>query len=209
LGVETQRLFCPYDGRDLTDSKWAWCGRRLLVCPDGHVWEVFHNPAWKNSIEFTPMQMVRCRCEQIAPARLMKEPQGTSVKTPPLCPACYEVIKKAWRPDLKASYAHLIISPIRQGKDLYFKYEQRAKIEPYPNPYGAGGWWGGGAVKTKAEMETVVLSFKGCTQRWKDLGVKIEIIRQPEMTATEQANERIIAQVEERSETKPQLRLLC
>jgi len=205
---QTEKVFCPYDGHELADSKWVWCNRRLRACPDGHVWEVCHNAGWKKSVEFSPIEMVRCRCSTPTPKLLMNAPPDKNVKTPPLCPDCYDVVKKAWRPDPEASHAHLIISPIRLEEGLYFKYETRVAINPYPNPHGCGGWLGGGGAKNEGELVNVVTDFKLATQFWQDLGVKAEVIRKPERTPTEDVNERIVARTQEKTKEEPQLKLL-
>ena len=203
---QRQGLFCPYDGQKLADSKWVWCSRQLRMCPNGHMWDVSHNAGWKKSVEFDPIEMVKCRCTTPTPKLLMRAPPDKSA--PPLCPDCYEVVKKAWKPDREKSYAHLIISPLRLEDGLYYKFETRVEIHPYPNPHGCGGWWGGGGAKNAGEVVNIVQDFKRATQFWQDLGVKAEVIYKPERTPTEHVNEEIVERAQHTGKAEPQLKLL-
>jgi hypothetical protein len=202
-----EELFCPLDGQKLTESKWEWCGNRLLTCPKGHVWEARWSNMWAHQLEFDVIDMVHCPdCRQLCPKRLMKN----AVQEPPkkrekgkICPDCFEVIKKAWRPDLKQSYARLVITPIRRGDKVIFQHELAVKIEPYPNPYMAGGCWGWGTEESETEIEKLIADFTSGDSwfgRWHELGVKFEVIRKPEMTAAEAINERQCDYIEENPE---------
>lgn len=197
---DLQGWFCPYDGQKLTESNWEWCGNRLLTCLNKHVWEV-ERPAWRGRgvLEFEPIEMVRCKCGQVVPKRNMRSDNG-KVKGEQLCPDCFEVIKRAWRPDPEQSHARLVISPIKRGNEIIFQYEEAVEIRPYPNPYGSGGCWGMGAKKTEAEVEQLIAHFKEWNEEWVNLGVKLEVIRKPEMTAPEYINEREREWVEEHPE---------
>lgn len=237
-------VFCPLDGGKLTDSKWEWCGFQLLICPQGHVWEVQtqewgrHKPGY---FEFDLEKMVRCECGQICPETLMEAvsyeplpeqqqlipanpgpepterkrvytpwPKPSKQKAIKVCPDCFEKIKQAWRPDLEQSFARLVITPIRYGDKVVFDYEEAIEIKPYPNPYGCGGCWGGGRLKTEAEVEELVKSFTEAQSRspfvddyysrWQRLGVKFVVIRKPERTVAEQINEEKREYVEEHPE---------
>jgi hypothetical protein len=209
--ANSKELFCPLDGLMLTESKWEWCGNQLLTCSKGHVWEASWSNIWEHQLEFDVIEMVNCpECGQLCPKRLMKHsefkpvPETPQVRRTPssgrrregkrVCPDCFAKIQQAWKPDLKQSYGRLTISPIRRDGKVRFEYEQEVKIRPYPNPYMAGGYWGMGAVETEAEVEQLIEEFTAgdhwFDKRWKELGVKFEAIRKPEMTPAEYVNER-------------------
>jgi len=201
-------LCCPYDGQILTDSKWEFCGRKLRMCPDRHVWEITKAMFYGNGFTFRLVDMTKCRCGQSWPKSDMKAPPDPNKKTQPICPDCYAVVREAWRPDPELSRARLTINPIKEPDGLIFYFQSACDIKPYPNPYGHGGWYGGGAVKTEAELEKVISDFRRSVEMWEKLGVKVEVIRNPEMTRTESANQRAIDQVEKDPEARPQLRLM-
>jgi len=118
------------------------------------------------------------------------------VKGKSICPDCFEVIKLAWRPDVEKSIARLVITPIKRGEEIIFKYEERVEIHPYPNPYGSGGLWGMGGKQTEAEVEQLIEHFKSWTEDWQRLGVKLEVIRNPELTDVEYINVRKVEAAE-------------
>jgi hypothetical protein len=210
LFEDSEELFCPLDGQKLTISKWEWCGNELLICPKGHVWEARWSRQWEHQLEFDVIDMEYCAtCRQIAPRQLMRtDNEKTNGRR--ICPDCHEKIKQAWRPDLEKSHARLIVTPIRRGDKVTYDYEESIEIQPYPNPYGCGGCWGGGTMETEAEMEERIKHFSaGIAEypftgewygQWKKLGVKFEVIRKPEMTAAEYINERERDYVEEHPE---------
>lgn len=208
LPQEPQEFFCPLDGERLSKSKWEWCGNTLLSCSAGHVWEASWSRVWGHRLEFDVIKMVRCECGQLCPERNMKHasyepvpqlidlpqektrPKAVKRKERKICPDCFEIVKKAWSPDPEQSYARLVITPIKRGEEISFQYEEAVKIEPYPNPYGCGGCWGGGTEKTEAQVEQLIADFKRWNDQWVKLGVKLEVIRKPEMTVPEYINER-------------------
>lgn len=206
--LERQELFCPYDGKALADSKWEFCRRKLRACPNGHIWDIGNGVWGRDSVEFRAVTMGRCECGRSAPRWDMKPPPESNGKAKPICPDCYQVVREAWRPDKELSIARLVISPIKTPDGVIFEYREACEVRPYPNPYGQGGFWGGGSVKTPEEVPELIARFKSSVERWQKLGVKVEIIRNPEMSRDESYNQHVVDQVAEGPKAEPQLRLV-
>ena len=57
-----------------------------------------------------------------------------------------------------------------------------------------------GGKQTEGEVDELIKDFKSWNEQWEKLGVKLEVIRKPEMTAAEHINERERDYVEEHPE---------
>ena len=89
-------------------------------------------------------------------------------------------IDVGWELDKKNSIAKLEIIPERRGDELLFRYHSAIEIKPYPNPFGYGGEWSSGAVKTEGEVQKLIADFHRKVTAWKKRGIKIEVLRRPE-----------------------------
>lgn len=230
--LSTRDIYCPMDGLQLTESEWEWCGFRLLTCPNGHVWEVQtrHWGKYKPGyFEFDLEEMTTCSCGRKLPARLMKYvnygdqpsappakipetreykpwPKPTKTRPPKVCPNCLAKIQEAWMPDPNLSHARLEIWPVRLKDKVVFAWDEEVKIEPYPNPYGCGGLYGGfgSYVKSEAEVEKLIASLKGGWQDWiENKGLRVEIIRHEEMTEPEYWNAKKREEMRQQLEKDP------
>lgn len=100
-----------------------------------------------------------------------------------------ELEKESWRLDLEKSLARLTITPVKEGDNTYYDIDEVIEIRPYPNPFGFGGMWGMGVVRSKAEVERRIKWFKGFIKPWQERGLnKVEIIRRPQVTRAELKN---------------------
>lgn len=204
--ADGKELFCPLDGGKLTNSKWEWCGFRLLICPKEHVWEV-QDMEWgrhkSGYFEFDLEKMAKCQCGQVCPERNMKNKALTvHERANKVCPDCFELFQKAWKPDLEQSHARLVITPVKRKDGVVFTYDEELQIRPYPNPFGCGGMYGGFGhyFTTEDEVEHHIEWFKDYCAEWVELGIKLEIIRKPEMTMAEHINEREYDKIQENPE---------
>jgi len=94
-----------------------------------------------------------------------------------------ELEKESWRLDPEKSFARLTITPVKEGDNTYYDIDEVIEIRPYPNPFGFGGMYGMGVVRSEAEVEGRIKWFKGYLKEWQKRGfTKIEIIRQPQVT---------------------------
>ncbi|MCL0057750.1 hypothetical protein M1N05_01590 [Dehalococcoidales bacterium] len=101
------------------------------------------------------------------------------------------LLDQLWELDKEESYAHLTITPIREGDKRYYQWDEAIQIRPYPNPFGYGGQWGMGAAQSEDEVQRLIKGFRHYLKKWQERGLeKIEVIRKPEMTLPEYKNER-------------------
>ncbi len=96
-----------------------------------------------------------------------------------------------WELDKEESYARLTITPIREGDERYYQWDEAIQIRPYPNPFGYGGQWGMGDAQSEDEVQRLTEVFRHYAKEWQERGLeKVEVIRIPEMTQVEYKNER-------------------
>ncbi len=100
------------------------------------------------------------------------------------------LLDQLWELDKEQSYARLTITPIREGDKRYYQWREEVQISPYPNPFGFGGMWGTGPAWSEDEMQRLIEWFQHFLSKWQERGLKLEIVRKPEMTIPEYDNER-------------------
>jgi len=103
----------------------------------------------------------------------------------------HNLLDQLWELDKEESYARLTITPIREGNERCYLWQEEIQIRPYPNPFGYGGQWGTGTAYSEAEIEQLAEGFRRYLRKWQERGLeRIEVIRKPETTETEYKNER-------------------
>jgi len=98
-----------------------------------------------------------------------------------------------WQLDKSTSYARMTITPILEKGRRYYLITTEVKINPYPNPFGIGGWWGQQVAESEDEIERIIKEEKAYLERWRECGMEmpLEVIREPEKTLTEWRNDRL------------------
>jgi hypothetical protein len=187
--IELTELYCPKCGCILTDSQWksmTWKGKMAKTCQNNHVWDITQG----RYLEFEAVHFEKCvDCGESMPAWYMQDkPDVKSGKIRILiCRKCLDKSQAAWKMDKEKSFARLTITPVRKSDSLTYKYTTEVKINPYPNPFSWGGFWGMGAANTKEELDQAITRFKAEGERLKANGMeKIEVITEPESVKAEQ-----------------------
>ena len=94
-----------------------------------------------------------------------------------------EMEKENWRLDPEKSFARLTITPVGEGDNTYYDIDEVIEIRPYPNPFGFGGMYTMGGLKSEAEVKKQIGWFKDWLKVWQERGLtNVEIIRRPQVT---------------------------
>lgn len=101
-----------------------------------------------------------------------------------------DLLDQLWELDKENSFTRITVTPIRNGDEVYYRYDSECQIRPYPNPFSFGGFWGSGFAKTEEEVNQRIETNRDYLAEWLKRGLSFEVIRKPMVTLTEDERER-------------------